>query len=193
MLDLIGTQEIRTPRLLLRRMTLDDAPAMFDTWANDERVTRFMNWEPHGTIEETKRILRAWLNTYADETFYQWGVEYEGALVGSMGAVSLSVINQHCEIGYCIGCDYWGKGIVTEAVQGVLGFLFREVKLNRVYAKYDVLNPASGRVMEKCGMTCEGTLRQHTLRKDGYFGDLRQYGILREEYEAQQASRQGAK
>jgi len=90
--------------------------------------------------------------------------------------------NCHCEVGYCIGFDFWNKGIVSEALRAVMDFLFNEVGMHKITAKHDTENPASGKVMSKCGMTCEGKLREHHLRSNGKFADIVTYGILKNEF-----------
>lgn len=96
--------------------------------------------------------------------------------------VEASTSHRYAEIGYCLRSADWGKGIATEALNGVLGFLFDIVGLHRVYLRHDTRNAASGRVMQKNGLVHEGTLRQHFRRKDGTFGDVAVYGILHGEW-----------
>ena len=64
-----GTQELRTKRLVLRRFREEDAQAMFDTWANDARVTKFLTWRPHGAVEVTKALLADWCAQYGWEDY----------------------------------------------------------------------------------------------------------------------------
>ncbi len=180
-----GTKALTTERLTLRRFTMNDADAMFRNWAGDPEVTRYLMWLPHADVGISKQVLSAWVPEYARDGFYNWGIEFEGDLIGGISVVNASEQNEWAEIGYCIGRKYWGRGIVTEALRRVMDFLFDEVGLNRIYLRHDSDNPASGRVMEKCGLIYEGTMRQHNKRKDGTFGDLKVYGILRGEWEAQ--------
>ena len=70
-----GTQTLRTDRLILRRFTIDDAQEMFDNWANDERVTKFLTWQPHKNPEKTKELLKDWIKTYEDPTTYNWLID----------------------------------------------------------------------------------------------------------------------
>ena len=91
----------------------------------------------------------------------------------------------NCETGYCLGRRWWGRGIATEALRAVIDFLFAQVNFHRVAAVHDPNNPASGRVMQKAGMTREGMLRQSALIK-GRFVDSVVYSILRDEWEAMQ-------
>lgn len=175
-----GTTEIDTERLLLRRFKDSDAETMFTTWANDPEVTRYLSWRPHGTLEVTKEIISSWINSYGNQEFYNWAIflKEAGKVIGSIGLVDLSDENQRCEIGYCIGKEYWNQGITTEALKSVIGFFFREVCFNRIQAKHYKDNPASGRVMQKAGMKYEGRLREYFKNKDGEFVDCDLYSIV---------------
>ena len=68
----IGTIKLETDRLILRRLELNDAEKMFNNWCNDEEVSRFLPWEPHGKIEVTKELLDMWVNDYNNEHTYRW-------------------------------------------------------------------------------------------------------------------------
>ncbi len=85
-------------------------------------------------------------------------------------------------IGYCLGDEYWHKGIMTEAFMRVIRFLFEEVDVNRIKSTHDVNNPNSGKVMLKCGLKYEGTLRKDEVNNTGVH-DSAVYSILKEEYE----------
>ena len=88
------------------------------------------------------------------------------------------------ELGYCIGKRWWGRGLMTEAVRAVVGYLFAEVGVRRVCAQHDTENPASGAVMRKAGMTKDGVLRQGGRNNRGIV-DTAVYSILREEWAAE--------
>ncbi|MBI4671465.1 MAG: GNAT family N-acetyltransferase [Chloroflexi bacterium] len=100
-----------------------------------------------------------------------------------IGAIGLTIYreNRRAELGYWLGVPYWNQGYMTEAARAVIRFGFENLNLNRVYASHFVRNPASGRVMQKCGMRYEGTLRQHFVRW-GQAEDLVYYGILKSEW-----------
>ena len=101
-----------------------------------------------------------------------------------IGMIGLVITDKHSrgELGYWIGKPYWNRGYATEAAEAVLRYGFETLQLNRICAFHFGRNPASGRVLEKVGMTYEGTRRQH-IRKWETFEDLAGYGILREEFE----------
>lgn len=110
-----GTQNIKTERLYLRRFTINDAQDMFNNWANDERVTHFLSWTPHGSIDVTRQILSYWITAYDNPCTYNWAIEFDGEVIGSIGTLSFNERCEHAEIGYCIGHDYWIKCIMTES------------------------------------------------------------------------------
>lgn len=182
-----GTQTLHTDRLTLRRFTIDDAQAMYDSWASDPEVTWYLSWEPHPDVDITREVLRTWLERYAEDGYYNWLITMQGEAIGTIAVVRASERDERAEIGYCIGRKHWGQGIMTEALQCVLGFLFDEVGLHRVYLRHDVENIASGRVMIKNGLVREAVLRKHNRRRDDSWGDVAIYGMLREEWQARSA------
>ena len=178
----LGTQPLQTPRLLLRRFTMDDAQSMFDLWCNDPEVTRFLSWGPHGTIDNTKRLLKSWRQRYEDTMFYNWCIEFESLPIGGIDLIMRSEKSLRAELGYCLSNRYKGRGLVTEAACAVLTFAFEDVGLHKICAKHDVENPASGRIMQKLGMRQEGYMKLDAQRLDGTYSDMVLYGILRDEW-----------
>lgn len=178
----LGTQELRTKRLLLRRFTPEDAEEMFHHWAKDERVTRFLTWTPHASPEATKKVLSAWEKEYESLNYYQWGIVWEDKLIGAVSAVRVQEQSEWIELGYCLGTEYWNRGIMTEAVKAVIAFFFDSVGANRICIEHAVQNPASGRVAEKCGMTFEGTKREYFKGANGEFLDVSFWSILKRDW-----------
>lgn len=176
-----GTQTLHTSRLTLRPFTMDDAQAMYDNWASDPEVTKFLTWPTHTSVAVTEMVLKEWVGSYDKPDYYQWAIEYEGAPVGSISVVSHSERIEKAMVGYCIGRRWWHRGITSEALQAVIDFLFREVGMQRVEAYHDANNPNSGAVMRKCGMTYEGTHRNSDWNNQGVC-DAVWYAILREEW-----------
>lgn len=185
MLIHVGTKKINTNRLLLRRFCVLDAEEAFRNWTNDEEVTKYLTWNPHGSLDVTKTLLNQWVLDYETPNTYNWAIELRdtGDLIGSIGIVSIDEENSSCEIGYCLSKQYWKKGIMSEALTAVINYLFSEVNFNRIVAKHYIDNIASGKVMAKCKMTHEGILRQVRKGKNGEFISLAIYSILKDEYE----------
>ena len=151
-----GTQPITTSRLLLRQLTLSDAKPMFSGWAGNPKVTRYVTWNCHRSVQETKGLLEQWIKAYQDPSFYEWAIveNASGRLIGSIGA-AVQGDSSACEIGYCIAPRFWNQGYTTEACRAVIAYLFG-CGIQSIDALHDVRNPASGRVMQKCGMLYRG-------------------------------------
>lgn len=109
-----------------------------------------------------------------------------GHLIGAIG-LEFNHQSRWAELGYWIGVPYWNNGYTTEAAKALVAYGFDELGLNRIQARYMTNNPASGRIMQKLGMTYEGTHRQ-AARRFGSYEDLAMYAILRSDYEAAKLS-----
>ena len=147
-------KEIETERLLLRKLRIEDAEHIFKTWTGDERVTKFMIYTTHQSVEVTREWLAETIKHYDEEDSgsLQWGFQLKstGMLIGSGGAIFKPEYQMY-SIGYNIAYDYWGKGYTTEAVRGIIEYL-KSIGIKQIYSDHAVDNPASGRVMEKAGM-----------------------------------------
>ena len=178
-----GTKRLETERLILRRFVLEDADAMYRNWASDVEVTKYLTWPAHDSVDVTAAVLQEWIAAYAGKDFYQWAIvpkDNEGQPIGSIGAESLDEDASAVHIGYCIGQNWWHKGITSEALKAVMGFFFDEAGFNRVEARHDTRNPHSGMVMQKCGMKYEGTTRSSDRNNQGIC-DVCRYAILKSE------------
>lgn len=176
----LGTVPLETDRLLLRRFTAEDASAMFANWASDDEVARYLTWTAHGNPELTATILASWVDDYNRLNSYQWAIELKelGEPIGSIGVVSSDDSFDSLMIGYCIGRQWWNQGLVTEAFSRLIDFFLDEVGAARIESMHDVANPASGRVMQKCGLLHEGR-QHHRIRNNvGNLVDVEAYAIL---------------
>ena len=178
-----GSCPLATKRLLLRRAVAEDAQPMFDNWASDPEVTKYLSWPAHDSHQVSAAVLKQWITDYARADFYQWMITLKDAPdapIGSISVVALDSAIGKAEIGYCLGKLWWHQGIMTEAVQAVMDFLFDEVGMKRIEARHDPRNPHSGAVMRKCGMQYEGTTRQSDRNNQGIC-DASIYGLLANE------------
>ena len=175
-----GTQTIETPRLILRRAIREDTDPMFRNWASDPEVTKFLTWPPHANIGVTQTVLECWLAEYEKADYYQWMIVLReiGEPIGSISVVRQNDAVEEAEIGYCIGSQWWHKGVMSEALSAVIEYLFTEGGMNRIAARHDPNNPHSGGVMRKCGMVYEGTTRASDKNNQGIC-DAAHYAILR--------------
>jgi ribosomal-protein-alanine N-acetyltransferase len=173
---------LETDRLILRRMTPSDAEAVF-AYASDPEVTRYVVWDTHRSIQDSRAFLELAVQKYKSGGEPDWGIVYKGDhhFVGTCGFVGWDVDHARAEIGYVLSRKYWGRGLMPEALRAMIAFGFERMGLNRIEARCIAENTTSARVMEKVGMTYEGTLRQRELIKDAY-RDMKLYAILRSEY-----------
>jgi RimJ/RimL family protein N-acetyltransferase len=179
---------LETARLILRPFTLEDAPEV-QRLAGAREVASTTANIPY---PYENGLAEAWINTHQERFEAGALVNFaitrrdDGALLGAIGLV-IDKANARAELGYWLGLPYWNQGYMTEAAAAVLRYAFEALSLNKVNASYLLRNPASGRVMQKVGMTYEGTFRQHMF-KWGVFEDLAYYAILKSEYEARCAT-----
>ena len=180
----LGTAILETPRLSLRRFTVADAPAMYRNWASDPEVTKFLTWPVHVSPEATAELLTDWVKQYEKLDYYTWAIvlkESGDEPIGSIGVNEYDEKIGKVKIGYCMGKAWWHRGLMAEALQAVIDYLFGQVEFNRIEAVHDVNNPNSGAVMRKCGMTYEGTLREYLWNNQGIC-DTSMHSILLREW-----------
>ena len=182
-LNHVGTITLETERLILRRFTADDTEAVYNNWTSDNEISKYMRWEHHKNINETRIKIDDWLERYNKNNFYQWAIIIKGS-DEPIGAIGLFIVNESdkCgDFGYCISRKYWGRGITTEALRVVLNFAFEVVGFNRIESYHSINNPASGKVMINAGMKFEGLARQKYKSNVG-FEDCNMYSMIRGDF-----------
>lgn len=168
--------------MTLRRLELTDAEMMFRNWTSDKNVTRFLRWDAHQTIDDTKGMIQQWLHGYQSDSVYYWGVYLnDGEMIGSIGVTITAEFDFQGELGYKIGSRWWNQGYSSEAAKAVIDYMFSNTDIERIGAYCSVKNPASGKVMKKAGMRYEGLLRHYYKTRDG-FHDCTLYAIIRNEW-----------
>lgn len=152
---------METERILLRPWRESDAEALYK-YASDPEVGPKAGWPPHQSVAESREIIRT---IFSGEGM--WAVEWKesGEPIGCVGylpafASNLKIADDQCEVGYWIARPFWGKGICTEAMRLVVDHCIQVKGFTTLWGSYFPDNPASGRVMEKCGFTDTG---QETL------------------------------
>lgn len=179
----LGTTALETERLILRRFTIEDTQCMFNNWASDQEVTKYLTWPAHSTIEITKEYIQSLIDDYSRPDVYNWGIELKeiGQVIGSIGVVRSDEAVGSVHIGYCIGKRWWNKGITSEAFATIIRFLMDEVQVDRIESRHDPMNPGSGEVMKKCGLIYEGTFRKSDLNNQGIC-DAAWYALIKGDY-----------
>lgn len=183
-MKLIGTKEFETERLILRKIKLEDAYIAFNNWCNSDEVDKYVLWKKHENVEVTLKQYSKWIEDYEDLRTFRWIVELKSNhdLIGTIDVSKRFIDFSTCEIGYCYSDKYWNNGYATEALQGVIKYLFEECDAELINAEFMENNPASGKVMEKAGMKYEGVLRIRVIDKNNLRNDLISYSITKDEY-----------
>lgn len=186
----LGTVQIETDRLLLRKFVISDSQALFYNWANDTEVTKYLTWPTHSSIDISEKVLKEWVKRYDDNKFYQWAIILKENGNEPIGTISVVHMNEEIDmmhIGYCIGRNWWHQGITSEAFGGIIQFLIEQVGVKRIESRHDSRNSNSGKVMLKCGLRHEGTLRNADINNQGIC-DAVMYGLLSEDYYSEKES-----
>ncbi len=181
--DLYGYMPpLETERLRLRKLTMRDAADIYE-YSRDPMVAKYVLWDAHRSIGESRTYLRYMLRKYRMNEPASWGIEWKatGKIIGTIGYMWIQSENACAEVGYSLSRAFWNQGIMTEALNAVIAYAFDSLHLNRVEAIHEPENPASGAVMRKCGMKLEGRLRQKICNK-GRYVDVDMYAILKSEY-----------
>jgi ribosomal-protein-alanine N-acetyltransferase len=178
---------METSRIVLRALRLDDAEFILREWG-DLVVTHFMtDEEPLKTLEEATERLQPLQTPEKMPGFRWWGIEIksEGCLIGTCGYCRWDKQHHRAEIGYDMWPDYWGKGLMPEAIQRLIRFGFEEMDLNRIEATTHTDNIRSQRVLEKLGFQKEGILREYYYR-DGVYNNQVQFSFLKKEWQSKE-------
>ena len=154
MLNHVGTEQLETNRLILRRHKMNDADDMYNNWVTDTEVCRFWSWEPHKNIEETKGVLAGWIEEYKKTDTYHWIIILKSIsqAVGYIYFADIDDTNNSVSVHYALSRKYWKQGIMSEACKRVIDFAFTVLGAEKVHTTHHIENPASGKVMQKCGM-----------------------------------------
>lgn len=180
--DFAQLQTLETARFLLRKIQLRDDYDIFE-YSRDPEVARYVQWRAYTNIHEARDYIRYMQRQYRSDQPASWAVvdKATGKVIGTAGYSWLNRDHNSAEVGYSISRLYWNKGVMTEVLAAMLRHGFETLRLHRIEAQHDVRNPASGRVMEKNGMTREGTLRGRLYNK-GEYVDVNLYSILYDEW-----------
>ncbi|MGD0056974.1 MAG: GNAT family protein [Methanomassiliicoccales archaeon] len=163
----------------LRAVERVDLPS-FVKWINDPEVTRFLELNPPMSMEDEER----WFVDLQKDPDKVFSIDTkDGKLIGNVGLMRLNWKDRSVIIGIMIGeKEYWNRGFGTDAIETLLGYLFDEVNMNRVYLIADERNARALRCYEKLGFMKEGLLRQHLYKNGNYIDDV-EMSLLREDWE----------
>jgi RimJ/RimL family protein N-acetyltransferase len=153
-------EKIKSERLLLRVPMMEDALPIFELYAQDQEVTRYLTFEPHQSITDTKVFLKRCIKSWKNGTSFPWTIvrRIDKQLIGMIEIVNIE--HSGIQLGYVLAKNYWGNGYMTESVNKIIGWAFKQKDIYRVWAVCDIENTDSAKVLEKSGMQKEGILRR---------------------------------
>lgn len=174
---------LETLRLRLRPMVMEDAEAMH-AFKSDPAATRLFAQDPQTDIEKTHSWIRTGLEGQRDGTSVTWAITLResGTVIGECCLWNIDRDSKHAELGYELLRSYWGRGMMNEALQAVLGHGFSTMDLNRIEANPLGINLASQKVLVRLGFKKEGVLRRRHLH-EGEWHDEMWFGLLRSEWD----------
>lgn len=187
MLTHIGTDTIETERLILRKFKISDDEAMLKYWIADEKIQSLYSEPVYTTKAEVDELLEKYINSYQKNDYYRCAIIEKNSdeCIGQIAYFLVDSKNNFAEIEYCIGSDFQCKGYATEATKAVIQYVFDKINLHKVQICTKTINKPSKRVIEKCGFTYEGTLRDYFYMDGEYVGRL-YFSMLKSEFESKQ-------
>ena len=165
----------------IRKWELSDAKDLAAALSNKKVQDNLRDGLPYPyTEQDGKEFISAMLSADENETF-AFAITVNNMVIGSIGIFRQGNIHrQTAELGYYIAEEYWGKGIMTEAVKQICEYVFANSDIIRIYAEPFAYNIASCRVLEKAGFQYEGTLRNNAVKNSKVI-DMKMYSLLKEE------------
>jgi RimJ/RimL family protein N-acetyltransferase len=148
-----------TERLAMAPASVIDAEEAFKSYTADPLVPRYMTWRPHRSVAETKEFLQRCEEAWRNESAYPWTLRLK-ADRSFAGILEARISHHSIDIGYVLSRRLWRRGLMSEAVSGLVNWAMEEPEIYRVWAVCDVDNVASARLLERIGMQLEGTLRR---------------------------------
>ncbi|NOU93271.1 GNAT family N-acetyltransferase [Paenibacillus sp. LMG 31456] len=173
---------LETERLLLRQLITEDSRDLFQYFSKDE-VTKYYDLESFTEIGQSEELIHTWNKRFQEKKGVRWGItiKSEDKIIGTCGFHNWSNEHFKAEIGYELAPEYWQQGIMTEALEALLPYGFRELELNRIEAFIDPDNISSRKLLEKIGLKEEGYLKDYFYEKNR-FVDAVIFAILKRDY-----------
>ncbi|MCG2586054.1 GNAT family N-acetyltransferase [Massilia sp. TS11] len=174
---------LSTARLELRRLNLNDAPAMFALFS-DPAVMRYWSFAPWTEMAQAEACIRQALADYDSASAMRMGIvlKSSGELIGNCSLYNFHLQNRRCDTGYLLAQAHWGQGYLHEAMTALIDYAFNTLALIRIEADIDPRNTASARALQKLGFRHEGHMRERWI-VNGEVCDTDFYGLLRREWQ----------
>lgn len=165
-----GTTEFTTERLVMRRYKMEDSRVLFEKFGCDPQMYKYSGWNPYATYDMAKHTVQQYIDSYKRADFFGWAIEYQGHLIGTIGAYDFDAKKSQIEIGMSIEAASWGNGFATESLIGVLKYLTEHEGIETITAWCAADNIGSKRAMQKAGMK-QIAIEKNGLEIDGKLHD----------------------
>ncbi len=149
-IEVHGTVELWTERMVLRRYRPEDAEPLYRRLGKDPAMAQYSGWNPYATLEMAEDTVRRFIDGYKDAHVYSWVMDVDDVVIGTIGAYDHQ--DGRIEVGFSVVPGWQGRGYATEALRKVLEYLTENEGISCVTAWCAADNAASGRVLEKAGM-----------------------------------------
>ncbi|MBJ8075282.1 GNAT family N-acetyltransferase [Bacillus cereus group sp. N12] len=169
--------------ITLKKLELKDAKELFELiYSSRNYLREWLPWvDTNQTVEDSEEYIKSTLQQYAENSGLRAGIYYKGNLVGEIGYYGINPLHKCASIGYWLGKEFQGKGLVTKACKVLLEYAFRELNLNRIEIRVASENYKSKAIAKRLGFTYEGCIRQNMWLYDHYVDHI-VFGILKEEF-----------
>ncbi len=174
---------LETSRLILKKISMDNLYDM-NRYASLEETSKYLLWTPHLNLLETRGTIEFHINQYKKGIAPDWGINHKAdkIFIGTCGFTSVDEFNNSAELGYVLSPEYWGRGLMKEALSAVMRVAFMDICFHRLTVRIMDGNVASMRLAESVGFIHEGTAREAQIIK-GKYSTIHTYSILKHEYE----------
>ena len=149
-IEVHGTVDLWTGRMILRRYRPEDADSLYQYLGTDPSMYAYSGWNPYATLEMAQETVRGFIASYDDEHVYSWIMDIDDAIVGTIGAYDYK--DDQIEVGFSVVKDWQGRGLATAALKKVLEYLTENEGISCVTAWCAAENIGSQKVLEKAGM-----------------------------------------
>jgi ribosomal-protein-alanine N-acetyltransferase len=183
MLNHCGSETIETKRLILRKFGYNDTDDMLKYWISDTDIQLMYSEPVYSTKEEVGELLKKYIDSYENKDYYRWALIHKekNVCIGQIAFFLVDNKNHFGEIEYCVGKDFQGAGLATEAACALIDFGFEKVNFHRIQICHKEHNLASKGVIKKCGFKFEGGLRDFFFMGDTYVTRM-YYSLLKDEW-----------
>lgn len=171
--------ELTTKRLIIKDIDMSYCLDMFNNWGCDDRVSEYMLWNKNNNIDEIKRIIEIWTENNNKDDYCQLVIVDKQTMQG-IGTITCCFNNKHkfCSLAFCLGVDWWGCGIMIEALTEVMKYFYKNNNIHRFECEVLKDNNKCLKMLEKCGFEKEGVSKQKYFTKRNKWEDVIIYSKL---------------